>query len=120
MDAGNIRAFLDEALDRQRDAIRLQTGYAAAIVTIGVAVVVLVHLLTSFAATESLKWLVTVGGGFISTLSGFPVQQIIAARDRTAALQLLKRLAAAADPQQPLDAQLEQRFWKLFDKALGV
>lgn len=119
MDAAEIRTYVDEALERQRGAIRLQTGIAAAVILIGLLIVAAVHL-TGNAGTDSTKWLITIGGGFISTLSSFPVQQIIAGRDRTAALGLMKRTLASVDPNQPMDSAMEQRFWKLFDKALGV
>ncbi|MBI3078709.1 MAG: hypothetical protein HYY85_17265 [Deltaproteobacteria bacterium] len=116
--------FLNQAIASQRAALRFHVGLASGVVVLGLGAIVLVHLLAGSVIPDNLKWLLTLGGTFFSTLSGLPLKDIISRKDKVAALIFLRQeferlqgSAAPADAQQ--FERLEQRFWQFVDKNLG-
>lgn len=113
--------LIQEALRRQRGALRLQIIFAGTIVLFGIFAVLAAQIVPRTLVATDQKWLVTLGGTFISTLCGFPVHQISSGRERIGALETVARLLvhAAAD-KATLDPRLEDRIWRTLDKALGL
>lgn len=125
MDVVSSIRFLDDAIDSQRTALRFHLILATGVIIAGLCAIVLTHLLTGSVIPENLKWLLTLGGGFLSTLSSFPLRDIFSRRDKVHALvflrQELQRLQDAATPADPQQLErLQQRFWQFIDKCLGT
>lgn len=51
--------------------------------------IALSQLLAGRMVPEDLKWLLTIGGTFFSSLSSFPIKEIFAKRDRLSLLEYL-------------------------------
>ena len=117
-----IVRFLDDAVASQRTALRFQFCLACAAVGLGVAVILVAHLV----APESLRWPATLGGSFLPTLSGFPVKEVFTKRDRIAGLTFLRNTFLDRDDFEGGVAEQEQRkrvqdqFWELLKATLAV
>jgi hypothetical protein len=83
-----------------------------------------VHLLAGTVIPENIKWLLTLGGTFFSTLSSFPLKEIFSRRDKAAAIEFLlqefKKLSGQNAPSVEEVEKLQARFWQFIDKSLGV
>jgi hypothetical protein len=121
MDARVCFDFTTGALARQRSAIKLYGGYTLAVAIIGLALVIAAQVGIGSQNSELYKWLLTLGGTFVASLVTVPIQQIVAGRERAGALEAFATLlAVAVSKGGPLDAELQERFSRVFDKSLGV
>ncbi len=120
MELTNHIAFLDQAAKNQRSAQRYHLVFAVAIVALGLAVATVAQ----FSGQPNLKWLVTIGGTFASTLATFPLSELFRRRDRIMALAFLKRecnrlSAGTSEPAERDLAYYEERIQKFIDTILG-
>jgi hypothetical protein len=111
LDPGYYAATIAADIDRQRGTIRSCIRMAAAFVGVALAIIATVVVLQP-AAGGGLTIAATLGAGLITTtISKFPLDQILAAKQRIAkleiAIELNKRLA------QSPDEALEERLWKI-------
>jgi hypothetical protein len=124
MNLANHIDFLDRAIVSQRTAVRFHLCLACGVLLFGVMAIVVVHLLAGTVIPENLKWLLTLGGTFFSTLSSFPVKEIFSRRDKAAAIEFLLRelqqLSAQHAPEAEEVEKLQARFWQFIDKSLGA
>ena len=115
--------FLGQAIASQRAALRFHLVLASGVIILGLATILIAQKQASSLVPENFKWLLQLGGGFVSTLSTFPLKEIFSRRDRIAALSFLEqeftRLTAAPVPDNQQMERLEQRFWQFIDKGLG-
>ena len=81
--------FLDRAIGIQRSAVRFHTGFALGIVGLGLAFILLLPLLPVL--PEDARGLFTIGGGFVSTLSSFPIKELFTRRQNVEGLTYLRR-----------------------------
>jgi hypothetical protein len=79
---------VESLIDSQRAAVRLYAKFAAGIFIFGILLVLSANL---FAQTNAIKTITNIGGTFISTLSGFPIKEIINRRLKINAYTILKR-----------------------------
>ena len=113
----NVPAELDHFIAMDQHAIKVYLAFSAFIILMGVALVA-----ATFVFPFAL--LLTLGGGFIATLSGFPLKEYLARRDRITSVELIKEKwqALMRSPQPPkaeLD-RLQKILWTLYEKrALG-
>lgn len=116
--------FLNRAIASQRAARRFQIFLVSGMFCLGVAAIVLGHLLIPENLRENLKWLPTVGGIFPPALAGFPLKDIFARKDKIAALTFLRQefeslQGSTTSPEDQQVQRLQQRFDQLIDKVLG-
>lgn len=120
MDLQSNISFLTDHIQRQRTAAKWYLILAIAIFGVGI----LVAIVSAMTQTDDKSnWIVTLGGSFISTLSGFPIKEIVANRNKEAALGFLqmefKRLDGKEDAESAaLMDELDKRFWEIIDKNL--
>jgi hypothetical protein len=75
--------ILSTLIRNQKNAIRYQTIFALVIAGIGICLIVLsVFVIGHSGEDDTIKLIAGIGGGFISTLSAFPVNQIITRNER--------------------------------------
>jgi hypothetical protein len=120
--AAHVR-FLDQAIATQQATRRFQACWAVGLVVLGVAIVVAAQLLSGQVIPETFKWLLTFGGGFVSTIPGLPLV-FSTRKERIAALTFLRdeirRVQSAATPVDPKQAErLQELFWQFIGKSLG-
>jgi hypothetical protein len=98
------------AVETERSSIRWFYIYAGALVTIGVAVLVIVFAFPAITpVSESMKPIIAIAGTFIGSMGGFPLKEIIAREQRVRYLRWLK-----TEAQQP-NADLPQLEGLLLD-----
>jgi hypothetical protein len=95
--------------------------WAAGVFLVGVLTIAIVLL----SAPEDLKFLLGIGGAFVSTLSSFPIKDLSRDRDKLAALTFLRRgfehLPSLEEPERaPQLEKLETSLWELVHKSLGA
>ena len=116
MNSQDYAEVVDDALRRQRDTLRWYLLFAAGMVGLGMLIVVLVVITPRSVVPADQKWLMTLGGTFISSLCSFPLHQVTAARSRLGALGTLERLVVRAVARgELLDPRIEERVLKILD-----
>jgi hypothetical protein len=68
--------FLESVILTQRQLQRLQLGLAFAVFGLGVVCVILAQWLGGALLPDGIKQLGSLGGGFIASLSSFPLKQL--------------------------------------------
>ena len=114
-------ALLEKAIGSQRQLQRLQLALAIAIVGLGILCIVVTQWFSVVVVPEAAKELGSLGGGFIATLSTFPLKQLYDRRFKIAALEYLLagwRRIASGDASAEETAGLQQRFDKILDAGL--
>jgi hypothetical protein len=81
--------LVNRIIYNQRSGLRFQLGLASAVVCLGFVLIMLAQLLAGRIVSEDLKWLLTLGGTFFSSLSSFPIKEIFAKRERISWLEYL-------------------------------
>lgn len=115
-------SFLEKSIRDQRLTLRIQLALAIGVVALGIVGVTVAQVYSGKLIPVDQKWLLTLGGGFISTLSGFPIKQIADRRIKISALEFLKNaFRSLSDHDDALTsdeaARLIERFWKLMDSS---
>lgn len=114
-------ALLETAIRSQRQLQRLQLALAVAIIALGTLCIVLTQWFSGAVVPEAAKGLGSLGGGFLATLSTFPLKQLYDRRFKIAALEYLLagwRRVAVGDASAEEAAGLQQRFDKILDAGL--
>ncbi len=113
----NVPPELDHFIAIDQHAIKVYKAFFAFLILVGVAFVV-VTLVFPF------PLLLTLGGALILTVSGFPLKEYLARRDRITSVELIKEkwqalIRSPHPPEAELD-RLEKFLWKLYEqRALG-
>jgi hypothetical protein len=89
--------YVNEIIHNQRSGLRFQLWLASTVVSLGFVLIMLAQLLAGRVVSEDLKWLLTLGGTFFSSLSSLPIKEIFAKRDRISLLEYLLREFNALD-----------------------
>jgi hypothetical protein len=79
---------VQDLINSQRAAIKIYTSYAIGIFLFGISLLVFANL---FAPNDTTKLVISIGGTFVSSLTTFPVKEIINRNDKIATYQVLKR-----------------------------
>ena len=119
--AAECVALLEKAIGSQRQLQRLQLVLAIAIVGLGILCILVSQWFSVVVVPEAAKELGSLGGGFIATLSTFPLKQLYDRRFKIAALEYLLagwRRIASGDASAEETAGLQQRFDKILDAGL--
>lgn len=110
-------------IQQQQSAVRQYAGFAIAIFCFGL----ILLLLSKFFSDENIiQNFVKAGGIFISTLSSFPIKEVINRRDRIGMLNIIKNFPERT-ASNPDDISFEEQtkaneiIWKLVEKTtLGI
>jgi hypothetical protein len=115
--------FIQSAIRSHQQLRRLQLGLALVVLLLGVACVVVLHWFGAALVPDNIKQLGTLGGGFLATLSSFPLKQLYDRGFKIAALELLlagyRRMDGGQVPPEEA-AGLQQRFDKIWDFGLAT
>ncbi|MCP4360690.1 MAG: hypothetical protein GY796_22000 [Chloroflexi bacterium] len=110
----------DRLIAGDQHAIKVYLGFAIFVALLGIAIV-LAGLILPTTAGEGIQGLaLKLGGGFVSSLSAFPLKEYLARRDRIHGVQTIremwKQLRSQPSPQEEDLDRLEELVWKLFEK----
>ena len=79
---------IENLINSQKSAIKIYTSYAIAIFLFGFSLLVFANL---FAPNDTTKLVISIGGTFISSLTTFPIKEIINRNDKIGTYNVLKR-----------------------------
>jgi hypothetical protein len=79
---------IESLISGQKAAVRMYCYFAVAVFGAGI---LLLIFGTNLAQTDTVKTIFNIGGAFISTLTAFPVKEIINRRDKINTYNILKR-----------------------------
>ena len=123
MDVTSEVNFINKAIVNQKLALKFHLSLAIGVICLGLIIFALTQILSGGIVQEN-KWVITIGAGFISTLSGFPFKEIFLRRDKVAALELIlgqyEKYKTMSNPDNNEFEQLQKRFSNMIDKILGV
>lgn len=123
MDASNQIKFLQNAVISQRTALRFHLFLAFGVIFLGLAIIVVVQILSGTGNLDEYKWLLMMGGTFFATLSSFPIKELFNKKDKVVAIQFLiaefERLHKDKSSNNEEVEKLETRFWQFVDKSMG-
>ena len=115
--------FLEGTLRSHRQLRRLQLALAIVVLLLGVSCVVALQWFSNGLVMDNVKQLGSLGGGFLATLSSFPLKQLYDRGFKIAALELLlagfQRIASGQVSNEEA-AGLQQRFDKIWDVGLAT
>lgn len=83
--------ILETLIQNQEDAIRRHTFHSYIIVIIGIAIILFTNFFLKIDGSESVKSLLNIGGGLISTLSAYPINQIITRKEKSNTYKMFKQ-----------------------------
>lgn len=108
---------LDILVASQRRAVRWYAAIASAMVLLGL-VVLSVSLVWGGKLTgEPLKTILGIAGGFISTVSAFPIKEVLNCRDRLDVYGTLRQTFIAAAPDEA--ERIRSIVWAAISKIAG-
>ena len=82
--------ILDTLIKNQTDAIKYQITFASIIVLLGVCLILISNFWAHTQPNDTIKLILTIGGGFISTISAYPINQVISRREKRKTFQVFK------------------------------
>jgi hypothetical protein len=83
--------ILNTLIRNQKEAIKYQQVFACIVLIVGILLILVSNLVISKPTqNDAVKWIMGIGGGFISTISAYPINQIINRKERIKAYELLK------------------------------
>ncbi|MCX6235162.1 MAG: hypothetical protein NT175_10675 [Bacteroidetes bacterium] len=109
--------ILNTLIRNQKTAIRYQTLFALAVVCIGLSLIIVsVFVIGHPAGDDTIKLIIGIGGGFISTISAFPVNQIIIRNER---IKTYEYFCLNIDTMTDAEKQkVEELIWKSIEKII--
>jgi len=108
--------FLSNFITNQKRAVRYHLIFAIGILGLGISIIIATLLISSETIAESLKSIIGVGGGFISSISSFPIKEIINRKGRINLLNTLKLQLQSADKDER--ERVEELIWKAIEKTV--
>ena len=82
--------ILETLIQNQKDAINRYRLYSLSVIVIGASIILGSNLFISNNSTETVKIILNIGGGCVSTICAFPINQIILRREKLKIYQTFK------------------------------
>ena len=113
--------YINNLINSQQSAIKYYIIFAIGIFTIGIAVLIISLVLPPNVLGEGIKTLLSIGGGFVSSISGLQIKEIIQRKEKIGVYNLMKKqLAANFDKNANTDSEetirLKEILWKSIEK----
>ena len=117
-------SFLDQIIRSHRSAIRYYLLFAIGIFAVGVAVVIGAFLWPWPLIEGGIKSLLSIGGGFVSSLSAFQLKEILSRKEKVQVLETVRVRMHKLEEEELIDegerTRIEELLWKLVEKtAMG-
>ena len=114
-------SYLDNLIKSQRSAIKYYLIFALGIFILGVIVIIVSLSMPAEQLAEGIKTLLGVGGGFVSSLSGFQVKEIIQRKEKINVFNLIKSQLLpgrnkSLSPDSEEEKRLKEIMWKTLEK----
>jgi len=113
--------YFEQFISSQRNAIKYYVIFAAGICLLGIIIIILGLSLPEDTVAEGIKTVFLIGGGFVSSLCGFPLKEIIARKDKIGIFSIMKKQLEVKikDKNKPNEDEvnrLREIMWKTIEK----
>ena len=109
----DIDLYINQIIYTYKSSIRFRIGFAVLIIFIGFLIVIL-NLLDLLVFPDEMKSLISVSGTLITSVSTFPIKEIIDRRNR---IRLIRELNEQHKKSKGADKKkLEDLIWKFIEK----
>ena len=113
--------YINNVIDTQRSAIKYYIIFGTCIFTIGLIVIIISFILPKETIAEGIKTLLGIGGGFVSSISGLQIKEIIQRKEKIGVYKLMKNQLSSnfnKDPNSDSDEtkRLKEIMWKSIEK----
>ncbi len=124
MSLGTNTSFVNQLIANQRNAIRHHFLFAIGIVSLGITLIVTSFLVSNWLIADGLKTIFSIGGGLVSSLSGFQLKEILLRKEKIGVFETVKirlhELEIAEQSNQAERTRIEELLCKLVEKtAIG-
>lgn len=114
-------SLIKNLITQQRRAIKYYLGFAIGIVALGVAIIIASLIWTGSGIPENFRTLISIGGGFVSSLSTFQIKEILSRKEKIGVVQTLQvritKLKAMGELTEDGELnQVEDLLWKIVEK----
>ena len=111
----NNTDILNTLIRNQKNAIRDLSLFACIVVLLGIFLIIFSTVFPDvLRSNDTLKTLMSIGGGFISTLSAYPFNQLIARREKMRIYEeILTKMEKMTEPEL---RRAEELIWKSVEK----
>ena len=109
--------ILNSLIKNQKDAIRYHILFAFIVILFGICLIIFSSFtLMEAINNETLKLLLSIGGGFISTISAYPINQIITRKEKIKTYNLI--LSKLPEMTKAELKRTEELIWQSVEKIL--
>jgi len=114
-------SFMDQLILNQRRAIHYYLFFAVGLGFLGIMVIFVVFLFRDKLPSEIIKTILTLGGPFISSLSVFPIKEILNRKEKVGIFEIVKtHLHDLGSLDTSERTRIENLLWQAVEKtALG-
>ena len=106
--------IIDGLIENQRHAIRWYAIFALIVFSLGLLILLFAILSTGSLTEGSMKTILGIAGGFVSTISGFPLKELIARREKIGIFESLKMQLKM--PNASEQSRIQELIWEVIHK----
>ena len=110
----------DRFIERDKQALKIYLGFSLFVVASGIILIIISFLPLPGLESKVYGFMLKIGGGFLSSLSGFPIKEYLSRKDRIHGLIAIKEtwmeLINSPDTSEEDLARLMEIVWKLYEK----
>jgi hypothetical protein len=114
--------FLAQLIANQYRAVRFYSVFAISLMAFGVILVLLALLSRGRLIPEALQSMVTIGGGFVSSLSAFPIKEIITRKEKVKLLEAARASLGMIETPDSVESdnrkRIENLVWQAIEKTV--
>ena len=109
--------ILNTLINNQKYAIKYHSVFAITVILLGCCLVIISNFFISTPnPNDSVRLILSIGGGFISTVSAYPINQIITRREKIATYKILRLKLETMNDSELKKA--EELIWKSIEKII--
>ena len=105
---------IDGFIENQRRAIRWYAIFALIVFSLGLLILLFAILPTGSLTEGSMKTILGIGGGFVSSISAFPLKELIARKEKIGIFESLKMQLKM--PNASEQSRIQELIWEVIHK----
>lgn len=115
-------SYLDQMISNHRSAMRYHVIFGIGVFLLGIAIITLGFLLQEKLKESGLSAIFSIGGAFVSSLSGFQLKEILGHKEKANVLKTVKLRVLFLDKGKNKNdkerAKIDELIWKLIEKTV--
>lgn len=113
--------YLKHIIRDQSQGIRFYVIFAAGLILLGIMVILISSLASGRLIPDAFKGILGIGGGFVSSLSAFPIKEIRARKEKLGMLKLIEGDLHSLEQQgDAADTEKRKHIYELIDEVVKV